>query len=280
MSKKKKDFSRTSSANPQTLTSSRKAKQNKSKGKNKYASCSKVSIILILATILICIMPLSLAIETYPVDKNIELKFLCRYDGSIPAGSSYNITISYPNGSSMISNINTTSLGLGSFKYITNFSVVGVYSIQSFCYNGTASSSNLEYIEVTQSGIIATTAQGNLSIGLLIGIILIMFFFGLLSFKLMDYEKLYPIALFFLLVSIIIAVYGLYLGTIFTQDYLSTSTSAPQSTLFIGILYGLVGIMFLGLLMLIITALKEFKERKSLQRQGEGWDSKTKSYKY
>jgi len=113
---------------------------------------NRLSILLLTLTIIISILPLSLALETYPVDKLVELKFLCRYDEGIPAGASYNVTISYPNGSSMISNLNTTSLGLGSFKYQLTFPIQGIYKIQSFCYNGTASSSNNEEIEVTYDG--------------------------------------------------------------------------------------------------------------------------------
>lgn len=239
------------------------------------------SLLLMAGLFLTFALPMINAQEVYPTNKNVELKFLCTLNNAVPSiSTTYNFTLIYPNGTTYINNQRATPLGQGAFNYTTNFTITGTYKIQSFCYDGAYSYSNTEEIEVTPSGIIASTAQGNLSIGLLIGIILIMFFFGFLAFKLMDYEKIYPIALFFLLVAIIIAVYGLYLGVVFSRDYLYSSTSNPQSKLFIGILYGLIGMMFLGLLWLIIAAVKEIKERKSLQRQGEGWDSKTKQYRY
>jgi len=237
--------------------------------------------LLILGFLILLVLPLCFALEVYPTNKDVELKFLCTLNNAVPSElARYNITISYPNGTTYINNQEATPLKQGAFNYTTNFSVTGTYKVQSFCYDGTYSYSNTEYIEITPSGIIATTAQSGLSIGLLIGIIFIMFFFGILAFKLMDYEKIYPIAIFFLLISIIIAVYGLYLGVVFSRDYLFASTAAPQSRLFIGILYGLVGVMFLGLLGLIIAAVKEIKERKSIQRYGDGYNTKTKRYEY
>lgn len=241
---------------------------------------NKLALFILALTLIVSVIPFSLAQEVYSAGKPVELKFLCTLNNEVPTAATYNFTISYPNGTTFINNKQATSLGQGTFNYTVNFSISGTYKVQSFCYDGTYSYSNTEEIVVTPSGIIATSAQSNLSIGLLISIILIMFFFGLLAFKLMDYEKIYPIAIFFLLVAIIIAVYGLYLGVVFSRDYLFASTAAPQSALFVGILYGLVGMMFLGLLWIIIAAVKEIRERKSLQRHGEGWDSKTKQYKY
>jgi hypothetical protein len=234
---------------------------------------NKLSISLILLNLIIFIMPFSLAqVSSFGTFKqNQAVNLIQTYNASY-----CNITsITSPNSTIYIGGLMTKSGG--SFNYTFSLtSESGSYTICGNC-DTTPWCAN---IDITPSGIIATSAQGNLSIGLLIGIILIMFFFGLIAFKLMDYEKLYPIAVFFLLVAIILAIYGLYLGVIFSRDYLFASTSAPQSALFIGTLWGLVGMMFIALLWLVIAVVKEIRERKSLQKYGESWDNKTKSYKY
>ena len=189
-------------------------------------------------------------------------------------------SVLYPNSTEALGLAEMTKNG-NQYNYtFSNTGTDGKYIVNGYCTDGSGDTVWSYDFDITPSGMLATISQGYLSIGLLIGIILIMFFFSMISFKLMDYEKLYPIALFFLLVSIIIAVYGLYLGVVFSRDYLFSSTAAPQSALFIGILFGLVGMMFISLLLLILAALREIRERKSIQQHGEGWNSQTKQYNY
>lgn len=170
----------------------------------------------------------------------------------------------------------------------TNLSQIGRYSYLFECgipvehiKTGQNNACGIEgEFEVTTTGQELTTAQSGLSIGILGSILLLMFFFGWLSFKFMETDKAFPIGVFFMLVSIIIAVYGLYLGVVYSRDYLYASTSSPQSAIFIGILYGLIAVMFLGLLGLVIMALKEIKERKSIQQHGTNYNTHTKQYEY
>ena len=82
-------------------------------------------------------LPLISALEVYPTNENVELKFLCTLNNAIPSASAvYNITISYPNGTTYINNNATTSMGQGAFNYTTNFTITGIYMVQSFCYDG------------------------------------------------------------------------------------------------------------------------------------------------
>jgi len=190
--------------------------------------------------------------------------------------------VTYPNSTIIVSNVEMSEDGTA-YNYTLAYNYTNELGTYKYCYEcGNANEKAVGCIdfEVTPTGVKPTDAQGSLSIGIIVSILFIMFFFGFLSFKLMDYEKLYPVALFFLLVSIIIAVYGLYLGLIYSRDYLYITTSAPQSALFTGILYGLTGVMFISLLMLIVKAVGEIKERKSIQRHGEGYNPKTKQYEY
>lgn len=172
----------------------------------------------------------------------------------------------------------------GMFDY--SFPIDGEYIQQSLegytihCNNSDLGGYKSVGIVVTPTGIILEEFQGNIALGIIILTFSIMFFFGWISIKFIEGEKTFPVGLFFLLISIILSIYGLYLGVVLSRDYLYASTAEPQSKLFIGILYGLVGMMFLGLLWLVLMAVREIKERKSIQRHGENWNPKTGKYEY
>lgn len=135
-------------------------------------------LIIILIGILL-IIPLILAeTETYQVNKDVELKFLCTLNNEIPSvGTLYNITISYSNGSTFLNNKPTTALGSGTFNYSTLFPETGLYKVQMFCWDGTYSFSDEGFYDITPTGRIQTSISNNpiLIILGLIGIGLIVF---------------------------------------------------------------------------------------------------------
>lgn len=120
----------------------------------KKKSCVKSKTILIE---IVCFLILSLSFisaetEIYPFNQNVELKFICTLNNAIPTSANFNITISYPNGTTYINNQATTSLGNGAFSYVTNFSVLGIYPVQTFCWDGIYSYSDTGYYEITNTG--------------------------------------------------------------------------------------------------------------------------------
>ena len=158
--------------------------------------------------------------------------------------------------------------------------ILGKYIVNGKCCSATTCDVWAYDFTITPSGIEPTTSKGILSIGILISIFFIMFFFGWIAFRFMESDKTFPIGLFFLVISIIFSVYGLYLGFIYSQDYLYSNVSEVQSRVFVGIMLGLVGIALLGMLFLTIKAVKEIRERKTMVKYGEGYDLQTKTYKY
>jgi len=222
-------------------------------------------------------------ISLYKQDTAADIKIAC-FDNSnnyCTAGVTCSLTIFNPDSSTLISNQQMT-YNPTFFSYSLNTSQthdLGTYTGTVLCSSTNNVNSEIEY-QVTPNGQITSTAQSGLSIGILLSIALTMFFFAFLAFKLMDYEKTFSIAIFFFVLSIILSLFGLYLGLVYSRDYLSASTAAPQSALFISVLYGLMGLMFIGLLWLILAVIKEFKIRKSERDHGENWDSSTKSYRY
>lgn len=122
---------------------------------------SKKFIFLILALFLF--IPSVLAeTETYQVNQDIDLRFICTSDGSIPsAASTFNITINHPNGSVFVDNQETTALGNGAFSYSTLFTETGLYKVQMFCYDGDSSYSEEGHYNLTPTGKIQTSFFDN-----------------------------------------------------------------------------------------------------------------------
>jgi hypothetical protein len=213
---------------------------------------------------------------TFKINECIDLKQTC-------SNCTYNniSSVVAPNSSILLSNVKMNKSGTH-----FNYSFCKASALGEYIVNGYGDVDGILTIwaydfEVTPTGTNTTQAQGWIAVGLLLSIILISFFFSFLSFKLSDYNNLYPVALFFLLLSIITIVFGLYLGVIYSQDYLYTShTIEPHSQLFVGVLYGLTGIMFICLLFFVLKALAEIRERKSMQKYGAGYNIKTKTYEY
>jgi hypothetical protein len=169
---------------------------------------NRIVIRRLILTILLGILVLSVAqminaeTEIYQVNKNVELKFTCTLNNAIPTSANLNVTISYPNGSTYSNNVATTALGNGLFKYNTNFSVLGIYPVTTFCWDGTYSNSNPnDNYEITNTGFKLDTSKSivlliGLCIMLLIGILL--FYFGIKSEGII---KLFSLCLSILLVS-------------------------------------------------------------------------------
>jgi len=110
-------------------------------------------IVLIFLSINFLFLSVSAQSETYKVSTENNLQFVCTLDSSIPGPTTtYNISIYYPNGTSLIENQETSAQGSGSFNYTISFPIVGTYKVKMFCSDGTYSFSDTgEYI-VNPSG--------------------------------------------------------------------------------------------------------------------------------
>lgn len=148
------------------------------------------------------------------------------------------------------------------------------------CNSSERSGFNTAILFVNPTGIVPSEAQGNLTLGVIISIIALIIFFGFLSFKFIETDETFGIGLFFLVISLILSVYILFLGFVLSRDFLFTSISAVQEKVFTGIMFALVGIMFIAFTFLIIKVVKTLKVQKIDKQYGEGYNSKTKQYEY
>lgn len=258
---------------------------NKLMGKNSPSFKLQATIILGLIVLLaeIC---LASAEPSYIFRQNtlIDLKVPCYAENYslCTSTTTCNITIFLPVNNSALVNNQQMTWNDAYFNYTllkNKTLILGEYSSSVNCFGAYYGFSTFNF-KITPDGTEPTTAQGWVSIGILLSIILLTFFFGFLAFKFSEYYKLYPFAIFFLLVAILSSVYVLYLGYIYGRDYLYSTTAKPQEAMFIGVMYGLVGIMFIALIFFILKALAEIRERKSIMKYGEGYNPKTKSYEY
>ena len=237
-------------------------------------------IFLILGILLV--LPLIFA-QTYQKETIIDLKVPFEVNGSIASSSATcNISINYPNGTYLKENASMTNRNNGDFNITLNASKIissGEYEWRAFCCDGIYCAAGYGSFEITPTGNEITSGQGFASIGLIMAIILLSGLFAFFGFKLAETGKLFPIALFFMLISLILGVYTIHLGYIYTRDILyPISTEGSQFKIYIGIIWGLLAMGFIALLFFILKTLKEFRVRKSLLKYGEGWNPETKSY--
>ena len=117
--------------------------------------------------------------ETYPVNKQIDLKFTCTTGGVIASpAATFNITIMYPNGTTKINNQVASALSDGAFNYTTVFPETGLYKVQMFCRDGINSYCVEGYYDITPTG--ASLSTGNSIAYFLIFIVSFLVFLGLL----------------------------------------------------------------------------------------------------
>jgi len=193
------------------------------------------------------------------------------------SGTSCQISIYYPNQTALAINQSMT-YNVTFFDYNITNTVLGEHSTIVTCQGSTNGYSTFNYL-VTPTGSEITSGQGFASIGLIIAMILLAALFAFFGFKFAETGKLFPIALFFMLIALILGVYTLQLGYIYTRDILSPiGTENSQFKVYIGIIWGLLGMAFIALLGFIFTTLKELKVRKSIYQQGEGWNPNTGTY--
>jgi len=161
----------------------------------------KKQIMILILAILLVLPMINAETETYKVNQETNLKFTCTLNNAIPsAAATYNITLSYSNGTTFRTNNLTTALGNGAFSYDVIFPETGVYKVQMFCWDGTYSFSNEGFYDVTPTGIIQTSIFNNS----------ILIFLGLLGLGLVIFGAMKGIPWFGFIGSIMFLLLGIY----------------------------------------------------------------------
>jgi hypothetical protein len=246
-------------------------KENMKKKRASESLQSKIKLFLMFSMAIFLIGIISASLGSYKQNECVQIK-------TILNSSAVNISsISYPNSTIIFTSIPMTKVG-STFNYtFCNTTELGIYI---YDYNDYEGNVYVNDFEITKTGKLASSSQGMLSVGILISALLIMFFFGWLSFKFIESDEMFGVGLFFLVISLILSLYSLFLGFVLSRDFLFTSISGVQEGVFISGLLSLTGIMFICFTFLIVKVIKELKVKKTNKQYGEGYDQKTQTYKY
>jgi len=192
------------------------------------------------------------------------------------ATATCNITIFSPNMTIFVDNQNMSN-DVQYFSYTTPaLDNRGEYNTVIQCEDaGTNGYTSFTFLSTD----IPMESQGVVAIGIMFSIIAVSFMFLFIGFKISQSDTYFPIALFFILISIVLVVYVINLGYYYSRDMLiSETTTGGQFTIYIGLFWGLLAISFIALLFLIIKTIKEIRERKCAINYGEYYNVKTKQY--
>lgn len=214
--------------------------------------------LFLLIGILILIPLVFAETEIYPVNKDVELKFICTSNNAIPSNlTTYNITISYPNGTTFINNKKTTALGNGAFNYTTYFNTIGIYTIQMFCVDGTSSYSNEGYYEITTTGQKVSLSNIIIVIAfLIVGIILFVLGYTFEKEKWILKTSLYVFSLLMCLLAI-------NSGSIIASESLGLSNMSLAGLILI---IAVISLMFLYLFITwMVQTFKQIKNKKEIR---------------
>jgi len=226
------------------------------------------------------LLPFCSAQLTFQPEEDAELKLACfDIDDNLCSSTvSCNITVFYPNMSVLVDNKRMTNQLTFHNYTIPSIQTRGEYNAVVSCEKGgsTYGYSSFNFIVTGMP----MTNQGTVAASILLSLIGLAFLFGFIGFKFTESDKTFPIALFFILITLILSVYVIHLGYIYGRDILiSDLSTGSQWAVYIGILYSMVGMAFIALLGLVIKTIKEIRVRQSVIRYGEGYDTKTKMYK-
>ena len=233
---------------------------------------------LLILMMVLLVLPFVSADLTYKPEETADLTVSCFDSENVicSVGSECNITTFLPNMTILLDNVPMTQQ-IAYFNYTTpSLTSRGQYYNIVNCYDATTSGYTSFTFIVTD---IPGTEQGNVAVGILLSLGLVAFLFIYVGFKFADYERTFPIALFFILISIVICVYMMHLGYVYGRDLLvSNLMESTQFTVYFGIMYSLLGIAFIAFILFIIKVIGEIKVRKSMITYGEGYNTKTKTY--
>lgn len=209
----------------------------------------------------------------FKLDEDVNYRFRCVEEDNTYCSNTTQLlmSIEYPNGTNAYDNSSMTH-NPTYFNHTLPTNALGQYNtiIISPTVNGTITEFSYE---ITPTGKEVTTSQGAASVGIIMAMILLATLFSYFGFRLSESEKLFPISLFFLLLSLLMGVFTIQLSYTYSRDILfSLSTEGFMFKILLGSMWGLMAVAFMALLMLIIKTLKELRIRKSAIKNSDGYD--------
>ena len=156
---------------------------------------------------------------------------------------------------------------LGNYKVNGYFDIEGVDQVFSYIFI------------ITTAGNSSGTSNSIFNIGIILAVISVMFLFGYFGMKLLD-SSIPHFGYILLGVSAMLSIGILYYGVLLAQELTSSSILGIQGG-FYGVIFMVVAIIFvLATIFVLISYIKQFNEKKTMEKHGEGYNTSSKQYDY
>lgn len=211
---------------------------------------------------------------TFQQNQEIQLKQTC------DSCTFVNITaISYPNGTTINHNVAMTKSGVNYNYLFNNTNSLSCYSYDTL--GDKDSSIAVETIDfmVTPNGKLQSTSQGIGSAMYLVLMIILMFTFGIMGYKLVKTKNLWVLGIFFMFFSSLLMVYNVWLGYEYHRTFTGLENSGTPEIIFyifltlvvLGLLTSM-ALLFLRWKEVFKYVKKEMKRKEPNDEDTEDWD--------
>lgn len=194
-----------------------------------------------------------------------------------------NLTITHQNGTILVSNAEMTSEDGFHYNYtFCDTNDLGQYWI-TFHYDddGIYLETERDWFEVTSTGKHFDSGQSISSLGILFGALGVAFLFMFLGFKISANSKMIPISFIFIVLSIILIIYSLFLGWTIGSDIIEHEAfSGTSEIIFTSVLWLMVAVVLISTIFFFVAFIKELGNSKKIDRFGEGFNPLTDTYDY
>lgn len=238
---------------------------------------SKVAIFIVLALVLMS--PMASSIEqlgTFEKGEDVVLRQVCSTCTSV------NITsVNYPNSTQIIGPVQMNQNG-NEFTYTldSNYtSLLGTYNVEGVL-NPNGNQEEFGYtFEVTNAGKNFSTGEALGAVGAMFAALFTSFMFSRIGFNLGENQRYIPVSFLFIILSIVLTTYGLFLGFSFGQDIVQyAALSSLAETMFFIVMWTLVGIAILFMALMLIAFVNQLNEVVKKKKFGDDFNPVTNTY--
>ncbi len=195
--------------------------------------------------------------------------------------STCNLTIRNLNNSYKVKNKLMDNVGNGDFTSRVNFSTLEPLSYKVFCTESGENDTAAGNIKITPTGRTFDEGQGTTAIGIMFGALAVSFLFLIIGFSLEKNPSTMALGFFFIIFSIILGIYSLHLGYVYSNDILQYESLVPVSSgIYTTILYSLGGITVISASLMLISFIVELGKINKTKKFGEGFNPITNTYDF
>ena len=171
--------------------------------------------------------------------------------------------------------------GNGDFSSNVNFSTLEPLTYRVFCTESGENDTAIGNILITPTGRTFDEGQGTTAIGIMFGALAVSFLFLIIGFSLEKNPSTMALGFFFVIFSIILAIYSLHLGYVYSNDILQYESLVPVSSgIYTIILYSLGGITVISASLMLISFIVELGKINKTKKFGEGFNPITDTYDF